>query len=489
MSFKIFSLQLSGKIKPTESIENKRKLLLADFEAYKTVENSAELKKYLELEKWVNSDEFKKKKSEIESLHFKGSKEFNVLIELERLKRSKKIKNFFKVEGSADLTKFEKLKDAQKIKEYNELFEYVKTGQFANDKRNYKEQQNSKKEKSRFEETEAFKKYSRFKQLKNDSEIKFFQKFEKSLLYRNYLDVNDSNDLKRYYELKESVESEEFKQRKAYLEDKNKWQKTDEYTRQQEYLALKKQPNLVMYFSYKDGNAFDFFKNWAVTFEDDFTAAKLDEKKWSGKTYIGEKMLGDNYSMAGDLQAYTNGKNTKTLNKLSIEVRKERSTGKVWQQTSGFLPVEMDFTSGIVSSWPSFWQEDGIFEAKIKFSPVKQVVSSFYLTGEHNMPRINILESGAKNRVGIISFANGKPEVDGLDISNLKRDKWYIFTLEKEGSTIVWKINEVEVFRTQTSSFNEQLHLNASVLVVDEIPGSQLPVIFEIDWVKCYRKV
>ncbi len=338
-------------------------------------------------------------------------------------------------------------------------------------------------------DSEAYKKHLRFKQIKNDGDIKFFLKFNKSSLYKNYLDVKVSSDLKRYDELERFVKSEEFKQRKVYLEDKNKWQKTEEYAKQQEYLSMKKLPHLMKYFSYKGGNAFDFFKKWEVSFEDDFKASKLNKDKWSGKTYIADKMLGDNYSLAGDLQVYTDGANVKTIDKLVIEARKEKKTGKVWQLSSGFLPVELDYTSGVVSSWPSFWQEDGIFEAKIKFAPLKQTVGSMYLSGEQNMPRINLLEIGAKNRVGVISSANGKTDVVGLDISNLKKDQWYIFTVEKEGSNIVWKINESEVFRMQNTSIKGKLHLNASLLLVDEVPGSQLPATFEADWVKCYRKI
>lgn len=488
MSFKIFSLQLFGKIKPTESIEIKRSSLLNDYNEFIQVEKSEELLKYQELEKWVNSDDFKKKKAEIEALQFKGSKEFNTLMELERLKKSKKFKKYFKIDGSPELKKFETLKDSQKIKDYDTLYDYVKKGQFAKDKSDFKAQQKSKKEKSRFEDSDVFKKNLRFKELKSESDIKFFQKFNKSSLYKNYLDVKNSSDLKKYDELNQTVESEEFKERKSYLEDKNKWQKTDEFAKQQEFIAMKKLPHLVKYFSYKEGNAFEFFKNWEISFEDDFSGAKIDEKKWSTKTYVAEKMLGDNYSLAGDLQIYTNGENVKTKNKLVIEARKEKKTGKIWQLSSGFIPVELEYTSGIVSSWPAFWQEEGIFEAKIKFAPSKHVVSSIYLSGEQNMPRINLLEAGAQTRVGVMSSANGKTSVNGLDISNLKTDNWYIFTLEKQGNTIVWKVNETEVFRTQSSALSGKLHLNASILIVDEIPGSQLPVTFEIDWVKCYQK-
>lgn len=606
MSFKIFSQQLFGKIKPVGVIEKKRKLLFDDYNEFLKVQSSEELARYFELETFTGSQEFKKKKAEIEALQFKGSKEFNQLAELEKLKKASTIKNYFKVAGSNDLKRFEGLKNSDKLNEYDNLLEYIKEGQFEKDKSEIKKQvfkgsveekhwndfkkldksaaikaykelhesaelkkhnvfseseklknfvqlrnlpdkdkqknkelkslqrdqeiksyfkfEKSKKlklyheitgshdlkryhelkvyiekdefkiresflkDKKKFEKSEAFKKHSRFKQLVSDADVKFLLKFEKSRLYKNYLNVVDSFDLKRYHELREIVSSEEFKQRKIYLEDKKKWEKTEEYAQLQEFTTLKKLPHLVKYFKYKGKNDFEFFENWEVVFEDDFKAPKLNAEKWSLKSYIADKLLGDNYSLAGDLQVYTNGENVKTNGKLNIQVRKEKRTGKVWNTSSGFLPVELDYTSGNISSWNSFWQGDGLFEAKINFQPVKEVVSSLYLAGENNLPRINFVEMGIKNHVGISSLNGaGKVNIIGLDISNLKKG-WYIFSVEKQGNSLTWKINESEVFAMQGDKLDSRLHINASTLVLNEIPGSKMPVDFEIEWVKCYRK-
>ena len=162
---------------------------------------------------------------------------------------------------------------------------------------------------------------------------------------------------------------------------------------------------------------------------------------------------------------------------------------KIWKMPAGFVTAELDYTSGTVSSGKSFWQENGIFEAKIKFAPVKNTVSSVFLSGEQNMPRLTLLESGEKNRVGISTLsANGKIELDGLDISNLKKGSWYIFTIEKAGGEITWKINDTEIYKANTSLFAKELQLTANSLVINEISGSQLPASFEIAWVKCYKK-
>jgi hypothetical protein len=322
-----------------------------------------------------------------------------------------------------------------------------------------------------------------------DSDIKFFFRFEKSSLYKNYLNVVDSADLKRLNELEPVVNSEEFKNRKIYLEDKKKWEKSEEFARQQEFLKMKKQTHLIKYFKNKGTDVFKFYDDWKVAFEDHFKTVNLDPEKWSTKSIVAEKLLGDNYALKGDNHIFTDGHNISINGSMSIKVKKEKTQGKVWQMPAGFIPVEMDYSSGMISSWKSFWMEDGILEAKIKFNPSKEVVSSFYLAGEKELPRINLLEMGAKNRLGVLKVnGSGKADVNGMDISNLKKGKWYIFSVVKNGNNYTWKINEKEVLSVQSSELNEKLHVNASSIVVNDVPASQLPVGFDIEWVKCYRK-
>ena len=603
MSFKIFSLQLTGKIKPVATIENQRKTLANDYQEFQEIEKSEELKTFLELDAWVKSDVFKKKKSETESLHFKGSEEDNQLKEFLRLKKSGRLRKYFKVAGSTDLTKFEAEKDSQKMKDYYSLFEYMKEGQFEKEKKaiqnqvfkdsveqkhlldfkrleksaairaynelegsdklkkhkalnesdkldkfnqlkntyaedkekrkefkslrrdseikayfrfeksrklrlyheilgshdlkryhelkeftttdEFKKQEAFLKDKKKFKKSEAFTKQNEFKKLASDATVKFVLKYEKSPLYKNYLDVKDSADLKRYTELEVIIESSEFKERKAWLEDKKRWEKTEEYKKQQGYEKEKVKPEFVKYFKYKGSTDFDFLKNWEVIFEDDFSGKKLDDKKWGTAILAAEKMLGENYAMPGDLNIFTSGKNLKLENKLSIQVKSEKASGKVWQMPAGLVPSDFEYTSGMITSGSKFAMEDGVLEAKIRFNPVKQVASSFYLSGDEITPRVNLVEMGVKNNVGISTInQTGKIQNSGLDIANLKKGE-YIFSLEKTGSSFTWKINEAEVWTQNDSSLNKPLQLSASSLVIEKLSGGSS---FDIEWVKCYRK-
>lgn len=607
MSFKIFSLQLTGKIKPVEKTEQQRQTLYNDYLEFIKTDKSEELASFLELEQEINSAAFKNRKNEIQSLQFKDSEEHNLLKEFEKLKSSKKIKKYLVTEGSEALKRFEALKESEKIKSYYQLWEYVKEGDFEKEKKeiqsqvykgsteerhfldynkllkspgikaymelagsqalaahenfagseklkkylelkntperdkqkrkefkilkkepeiksyfkfehskklklyhetagsynlkkleelkayvendSFKERVAHLKDKQKFEKSEAFKKWQNFKQLAADQDVKFYLKFEKSADNLNYLDVKNSFELKRYFELKNIVSSEDFQKRKAYLEDKKKWEKSEEYAREQKYLEMKQWPHLVNYFKYKGTSTFDFFETWEVSFEDDFAGSHLNAEKWSTSSLWAEKALGRNYSMPGDLHLFSEGKNIQTGGKMVIETRKEKADGMVWQMPAGFVPATFDYTSGIASSAKSFSQEDGIFEAKIKFEPEKEVVSSFGLQGEKSFPAIYLPEMGAKNRIGVATLdANGKLQMNGLDISNLKKGKWYIFTFEKSGKSLSWKINDTEVLRMDQQNIDFPLHIHLQSIVLSQISGSKLPVRFQTGWIKCYKK-
>lgn len=429
---------------------------------HEAVAHSEKLKKFLELKNLPEQDKGKKK-------------------ELQKLKNDVDIKSYLKFEHSKKLRIYLDMVGSYNLKQFEELKAVVESDDF-------KKRVAFLKDKKKFEKTNTFKKYNRFKELKNSDDIKFYHKFEKSPLLKNYYDVKDSAELKRYFEFKDIVTSEEFVGRKAYLEDSKKWEKSEEYASEQKYHEMKTRPHLIKYFRYKESDAFDFFRKWEVAFEDRFSGEKLDVQKWSAQPLWAQKTLGKNYAMPGDLHINTEGKNIVTGDKLVIETRKEKTEGMVWNMPAGFVHTEFDYTSGFVSSSNGFWFEDGIVEAKIKFNPVKETVSSFSLTGEKSSPGVYLLEMGLKNRVGVATIDDGgKLKMNGLDISSLKKGKWYIFTLKKSGGNFIWKINETEVFRTEQRHIDFPLHINLQSIVVNPIPGSKLPVRFQTEWVRCYK--
>jgi beta-glucanase (GH16 family) len=253
------------------------------------------------------------------------------------------------------------------------------------------------------------------------------------------------------------------------------------------FAELQKLPQLIKYLKYRHSEYFDFFKKWHLIFEDRFESNLLDPQKWMTQSYRANQSLGQNYSQAGDFHAFTDGKNVVVDGKsLKIEVRKEKATGMQWRSSFGFVEQEFDYTSGIISNAATEWWKHGLLEAKVRYSPDNHFVDVIYLLGEENSPEINLIEMGAKNRMGIFTKTESGIHAESTGISGLKAGEFYIFRLEWSANSLVWKINNRVVLTVTNHVPPFKMHLNAASIVVAEPVGS-LPHRFEIDWIRFYQ--
>jgi len=283
MSFKLFFASTFGLIKSTAKIEAAHNALLADFRMFTEFQNSSELKEYLELEILVNSASFKQKKKEIQALSLKGSKEAAQLAELKKLGKNRRLHNYYNTLKSDELKRFDKISVSEMMAKYKELKTAVERHSLAALKKMDKQ-------------TKEYVLYSEFTKLHDSTDLTFFRDFRKSSNYRNYELMLESPELKRFEELQKLTDSADFKSRVAYLEDKNKWEKTEDAAKEKRFGELNKLPQVVNYLKYKNSNAFDFFKKWDLVFEDCFDSGKLDTQKWTTKSHWANEALGQNFS-------------------------------------------------------------------------------------------------------------------------------------------------------------------------------------------------
>ena len=473
MSFKLFFASTFGLIKSTAKIEAINDALLSDYLMYCEFEKSKELKEYQELEFLVNSATFKQKKGEIQHLSLKGSKEEAQLSELKKLGKNSRLKKFYLMLNSEELKRFDKISDSDLMAKYKKLKTAV-------------EKHSLEALKKKDKNSEEFALYTEYEKVNNSEDIVSFKKFRHSPAYKNYEIMIDSPERKRYEELQETTSSDEFKARIAYLEDKQKWEKTEESAKEKRFAELQKLPQLINYLKYKNSNAFDFFKKWDLVFEDRFESGKLDTQKWMTQSHWASHALGQNFSQVGDLHAFTEGKNISVDGKsLKLEVRKEKAKGMQWQIPFGFVEQEFDYTSGIVSTAGIEWWKHGILEAKVKYAPSPNLVDAIYLLGEESSPQINLVEMGIKNRLGLFSKTSGGIQAESESISGLKSGEFYIFRLEWSPNSLVWKINNREMLTVSNNVPAFKMHLNAASVVVAE--PIDIPHRFEINWVKFYQ--
>ncbi|HUX96091.1 MAG TPA: family 16 glycosylhydrolase [Bacteroidales bacterium] len=529
---------LLGLIPSTSKIEQAEKALIAEFEKLNAFAGSEQLARYNELNELVNSAGFAQKRKEIESLQYKKSDEYNKEKEYFSLQKAKDLVLYFKTISGGDLKRFQELDGSDKIKEFETLEKFIQSSEFREkqkmrpitfkDTEEYKkqieynalkadaeikeylkskdkEEANKSKTVLRYEEldalmktsefiakknmkpitfkdTEEYKKLLEYNRLKSSPEIKAFYKFKGSKEYANYLNTHDSSRLKRHAELKEYVASDEFKEKKSYLLDKKRFEKTEMFKEVQEYASLKKNEDIIWYFKVKDSNKFDILKNRELTFSDEFEDDKLDTNKWITNYYWGEKLLHDRYSVESDLQAYTEKDNFELQNSvLKITTKPQKITGKVWSADKGFSTKEFSYTSGIVCTGASFRQKYGTFTAKIKLGD-PNAKNAFWMLADKITPHIDVCRT-SKGKVWFDHFTT-KGRNSKTSIGSRYTGDFFIFTLEWSADKLVWKINNTVVL-TQTSDVpQEPMYVLLSGGLDKPINGMTS---MEIDWIRVYQ--
>ncbi|WP_372755747.1 family 16 glycosylhydrolase [Labilibaculum sp.] len=457
------------KASDTLSIEKKRDALQKDFEEFKSFSISEELKDYRDLEAYVLADRFKTNRKSIENKSYKKSTLFKDEKNFKRFQRSSKFKTYFRLKDSSELSTFELTKVSDEIKRYKELDALIHSAGFS--------------KKTQSEE------FNEFTKLKSSQLLKEFFKFEKSKSYKTYKALEGSNELNQYLQLEEKISSDEFQKEKAYLLDKKRFEKSEDYQKLQKYLQLKESDKYKKYFALATKNPFQELDKWELSFSDEFDSKPLQAEKWINKYFWGEELLNKGYNLQSELQCFTEGQNIDySTSSVLLQARKETVKGLQWDPSMGFVPTEFDYSSAIISTGKSFRQKFGRFEAKIKLNNPNQVTHSFWMVSDQKLPHIDVFKSLEDGKLQIGNYWGNEKKlnkhqtkVKGVDLSK----GYFIYCLEWTQNKLVWKINDV-VVKTQSEGVpQDPMYLNFSMNITKEQPN--VNACFEIDWVRCYQ--
>lgn len=475
-----------NKIKETETIEKERLQLWGDYQTYLKVEKSEGLKTYLTLKEKVESIPFKQKKKEIESLRFKGSPEEKMFKQFGKLEKNKKLISYFEVKASKDLERFNEIEKSGKLERLKELEAFIKKGQYKVALKAFNRKKKTDKEFAEvWENSDAFAKKTEFEELKSSTDVTFFKQFEKSKAYKNYLNVEGSTILNQFEDIQAEVNSERFINRKAYLEDVKRYEKTDDFKELTQFEQLDTNPEIQLYIKYNDTDAFKFFREWSPTYEENFN--KLDENIWSFVTPIAESGPGRNFSVKNQLHYANNADNFDVENGiLTLETKEEKVDGLYWDEEFGFLPKTFDYVSGIAHTLNGFKQEYGHFEIKVKASKVKGVISSVSLVDAEEDICIRILNSNGSNALGgLVTTNHQNKNFHSLKLKFPKKG-YMIIALNWTPGKMEWSVNEKVMGEITTNVPHVPLGLRVETEVLKAT--GNLPHRIDIDWIKCYKK-
>jgi beta-glucanase (GH16 family) len=298
----------------------------------------------------------------------------------------------------------------------------------------------------------------------------------------------DSRELKRLEELRVLTASTEFTDRVAYLKDRKRFLKSEDSKRILEYNESDKSSFMAAFRKLKKAKELDFFKEWEIIFEENFTDKKLNTEIWQHENWWGHHHVGTSFSQEGEKQGYHGIKNIELNNNtLAILSKKERAQGSVWNPAVGILPKQFEYTSSILNSAGSFRLKEGVVEAKVRFRKDTSIVCAFSLTGENPFPQIDLFRS-TKNGFGLgIVEKSGAVSTKYEKFNGHNDQHYHIFRLELFGNELVWKINGAEVYRN-TTHLKEPLFFHILTSLHGEVNEQLLPHRFEIDWIRCLAR-
>lgn len=475
-----------NRIKKTEVIEQERLKLWNDYQTYQKVEKSDELKTYLALKEKVESKPFNEKKKEIESLKYKGSPEDILGKKFSKLAENKKLKAYFATKDSIELARFNEIGESGLEKHLAELEKFVKGGQYKAELKafNYKKKAD-KQNTDIWEKSPAYEKHKAYNELKTSADSVFYFRYKKSSEYKNLQSIEGSTLLNQYFDMKAEIESEKYQQRKAYLLDTKRYEKTDDFKILNEYNKLNSDNEIQLYMSYNDTDAFKFFREWKPTFEENFF--NLDKKVWSFITPIAEKGPGKNFSIKNQLHYNNNSDNFNVENNLlTLETKNEQIEGLYWDETFGFVPKTFNYASGLAHTLNHFMQEYGHFEIKLKASKIKGVISSVSLVDAEEETCIRLFTSnGNEIKGGMVNIDQHGHRFDAINLKTSLKG-YIIINLSWNAERLEWSVNDKVLGRITQNIPHVPLGIRIETEVVKAT--NNLPHRLDIDWIKCYKK-
>lgn len=175
-------------------------------ERYREVENSPELKEYLELDKLMLSDEFVQKKYNWQHKDYRMTPTHDTAVRYKELLNNKELQLFLEIEGSKRLKDFLKFKAS---KDYAKL-------------------QDS-------------------KAVEESAELQRMYDFERSDDYKTYQLFVDSGLPDEFKALVAKMSTPEFKKEYAFWSNPNRWKTTDEYQQEVRYKQLSRRADIQFY--------------------------------------------------------------------------------------------------------------------------------------------------------------------------------------------------------------------------------------------------
>lgn len=241
---------LFGLYSKTETIENKEAALIAEFNDLQAYLKSDELERYFFLKKNIESEAFRKKEQEIKLLVYKNSEAFAKEQEYNKLRKSARIVNYYKVLASPMYKNYTGLVGSELLATFGQHRNIVQSPAFSQKQQELKN--------LIYKTSAAFKNETEFKALVASKAIKNHIKILQSEGFKLYNLLNGSDDLLHFIKIRDYslAHPNALKKKNKSNEDGSEI----DIEAIKEYETLKKDKRFIQYFKFEVSKEFALYR-------------------------------------------------------------------------------------------------------------------------------------------------------------------------------------------------------------------------------------
>jgi hypothetical protein len=245
---------LFGWVPKTAEYEAIQDSLQQEYLELTTFSQSKELADYIELEKTVNSSDFKLRKKNIINQRFSDTPEFRKEKEYMGLKKRKEIRQYYQTKDSIELKDFLEFDQSYDLKHYTTLEKFVLSDQFLKAREYAKLSP-----KERFRRSDLYKSLQQYLDQKSASHIRDYYKLQNLKVFHDYNRLINSETLKTFETLKQHVDSAAFTALQKSMK-KSDFHNSSDYQKLQQYKYLRKSSEIKNYYTVLNSPMFANYK-------------------------------------------------------------------------------------------------------------------------------------------------------------------------------------------------------------------------------------
>ena len=300
------------------------------------------------------------------------------------------------------------------------------------------------------------------------AELINYKKFEGSAEYEEY---------KRLYPI---INSYAFREKKKRLSPEE-YQATPEYQQEARFNEIASSED-CKFFLNTDFKKFKRIEGLVVYKKDTFNYQSLDQSKWKAGFYYNKPNAVSIHSRYEEQQANMGGKNIIVGGGLSIHTKYQSATAMAWADGKGFVEKNFQFTSDTLHGHDMI---DGEYcGIRVKMRCRGNVSHAFWLSSGEQIPHINVaLIKGKKIEVGVY---DARGDYYYTTVKGINPADYYIYSIYQKDGYLIWKINNIEVYRTR-NVIAERRFFPAFSSFISKSQKNPSEGSLDIAWVEIYR--